>query len=481
MVDSSRRTSSEPDGDGLDIEALEKSNLHFSCTAIVHDSDQSLVLVRRTRGKREYVPQTTTKLRNSLLFAVGLLELANAGDFPANVWNEDPLPRFAIILMAFGGTLALSMLYFVVKDSRLSWKNICGLKEERRYLHAQRQHYQAQGDKEMIRCIDCYLLVNFRELGTEIVDRFGMDMLLGFGALLVAPGTYIAIAGANPKIHLASDLMTGYIGNTPCAIYGLFNLAWSGYVWKRARQHRTENSHAPTPRWAGFRHRLNTRTRHIQIHSTANGITGIVAGAASLATATQWWAYIVLVPCLISSALLNLFWRRQLGYDRPFVRNIQESFITEDTLIDSLRYTEGRRTMLSQLPEGQEAVAALFQGTCLQKSDSLESSSSAFQSLLVFIISHQLFDDFCVRLLAHCPLRERLYPTSPDPLLVDAPELIHMYDQLYREQQSGQDGGSRLADQLLEIARSVVNEKARMHFVYTQRWQLEAIGYMALL
>ena len=55
-----------------------------------------------------------TRLRNNLLMAVGFLELANAGDFAANVWNQVPPPKYAVALMVVGGTGALSIIYFAI-------------------------------------------------------------------------------------------------------------------------------------------------------------------------------------------------------------------------------------------------------------------------------------------------------------------------------------------------------------------------------
>jgi hypothetical protein len=48
-------------------------------------------------------------------------------------------------------------------------------------------------------------------MGTELVDLIGMDIVMGFGAVLVGIGTCMAIGGANPGVFPASDLMSGYI------------------------------------------------------------------------------------------------------------------------------------------------------------------------------------------------------------------------------------------------------------------------------
>ncbi|KAF4617092.1 hypothetical protein G7Y89_g15056 [Cudoniella acicularis] len=87
-----------------------------------------------TRHKGRYILAKQYRLKNSLLAGVGFLELANAGDFAANVWNEIPVPIFAVVLMAIGGTLALALSFSAFQDAILSRRNILLLRDERRYL-----------------------------------------------------------------------------------------------------------------------------------------------------------------------------------------------------------------------------------------------------------------------------------------------------------------------------------------------------------
>lgn len=60
------------------------------------------------RGKKGWTPKDQFRLKNSLLAGVGLLELANAGDFAANVWNEIPVPHFAMALSILSLTVSAS-------------------------------------------------------------------------------------------------------------------------------------------------------------------------------------------------------------------------------------------------------------------------------------------------------------------------------------------------------------------------------------
>jgi len=97
----------------------------------------SVTFVRRG-GRYCTAKQTNPKC---LLAAVGILELANTGDFAANIWNQVPVPHYAVALMALSGTLALSVSYFALKDAQLSWRNLLFLHEERRYLRTQKHRY----------------------------------------------------------------------------------------------------------------------------------------------------------------------------------------------------------------------------------------------------------------------------------------------------------------------------------------------------
>jgi hypothetical protein len=154
-----------------------------------------VVLVRR--GGR-FCLLHQQQFKNSLLASVGYLELANAADFAANVWNQIPVPKFAAVLMGIGGTLALGMVLVAIYDFRLSWTNVKLLRAERDHLQRLRQDHSR--NTELGPLIDSRLGVGLREIGTEVIDRIVMDVLMGFGSLLVGVGTLMAIGGANPHV-----------------------------------------------------------------------------------------------------------------------------------------------------------------------------------------------------------------------------------------------------------------------------------------
>ncbi|GLB04702.1 hypothetical protein AtubIFM57258_010721 [Aspergillus tubingensis] len=321
---------------------------------------------QKSRRKHNYNFQLSHQplFRNSLLAGVGFLELANAADFAANVWNQIPVPKYAMVFMAIGGPIALLITLVAARDFYLSYTNMQLLLKERRYLRelldsittttttttqnttpntttTTTTHTQA----ELL--LRSRLSVNFRELGTEIVDRILMDALMGFGALLVGTGTIMAIFGANHHVYVASNLLSGYIGNGLAAVFGLVNAIWSGYLvgrfqvcWRSCQNitntstststttTREGNNNNPNPgdeedigieEVRMYHHPLKLRFRSLQFHALVNGINGLVAGAASMVTATMWYGYVVLVPCIVSLIACNWFWRVRVGYDRPLL------------------------------------------------------------------------------------------------------------------------------------------------------------------
>lgn len=367
--------------------------------------------------------------------------------------------------MALGGTTALCFIYFSIKDGRRSWANVRALREERRYLVTQRTTALRLGDgnANMVRTIDCFLDMNTRELGTELVDRIGMDTLLGASALVVGTGTLMAMTGDHDSaLFAASNLLTGYVGNTPCAIYGVANLLWSSYVWARARkQQRAALKYvAGSTRMSQM---LRNRTSSIQMHAALNGITGIVAGMAALVTATMWWGYVVLVPCVVTSGIVNLFWRRRVGYERPLVVD-QITSIDQDAVLEALQYANSCR---ERIVHGREAESRDAFTTLVSHSD----TNSLLRALDV-IRKNNLFEDYCLCLLQDEEIARRLQPAHShshshsvmdDRATVDWRQLLVTGDEDCRRA-------------LLKIARDLINQRVLRSFVYQERHLLEVLG-----
>ncbi|RDL35881.1 uncharacterized protein BP5553_06493 [Venustampulla echinocandica] len=400
--------------------------------------------------KLQYQPTKQYRLHNSMLAGVGFLELANVGDFAANVWNEIPIPIYAAVLMGVGGTLALAISVFAVRDAILSSRNIALLRKERYHLRTQREALAAGVEitSTCARGIEMQLDVNFRELGTELVDRFGMDITMGFGAVMVGVGTLMALGGENPLVFHASNLLSGYIGNSPAALYGLLNGIWSFYVLRRAMRHGA--AAAKEVPEEGVLVVVKRRLRRVRTHAVINGLTGIVAGAASMVTATYWYGYPVLVPCILSAIFCNYIWRTRIGYDRPLT--IKGPDLDKASLLEDLTHAISLQQVLAEGPA--QPLARLVP------------SPKSITSVVDFIQSNDLFEDFCHRLLqdesfARAVLGPPANENENEELILEPSRLLADKTHFPR---------------LTEIAETTVREMGLTRFKYSERYLVEALG-----
>ncbi|CAG8910167.1 unnamed protein product [Penicillium egyptiacum] len=389
------------------------------------------------------------QFKNSLLAGVGYLELANAGDFAANVWNQVPVPKFAAVLMGIGGVLALGMMLVAIHDFRLSWINIKLLRAERDQLQRLRQYHAK--NTELAKLLDSRLGVGVREIGTEVIDRMLMDALMGFGSLLVGVGTLMAIGGANPRVFKASNLLSGYIGNGLAAGFGLVNAVWSGSLFYRFHVHDAAAfAHEPSD---DIRRRLHTRFRRFQWHAGVNGITGLIAGAASMVTAERWWGYVVLIPCIISFILCNYFWRKKLGYDRALLGDTSPTEIQVTSLIEDLQYVIVMQRALAD-PEHSVPQAIV-------QTDSLD-------SILRFIVRENMLETYCESLARDKTTRHLLaaFPslnTSPGQITISLDTLVRLPPSHIRL--------------ILEHAKKFLRTTGVCVFTYRERYLLELLGH----
>ncbi|KAL4862270.1 hypothetical protein BDV12DRAFT_190537 [Aspergillus spectabilis] len=316
-----------------------------SCDTPTSSTERTAVTLEKSARGR-YRSLDHAKLRNNLLAGVGFLELANAGDFAANVWNEIPVPRHAIVLMAIGGPIALLVSLVVARDFYLSWQNLSLLYAERNGL----------------------------QLGTEIIDRMLMDAFLGFGALLVGSGTIMAIWGADHRVFEVSNLLSGFVGNSCAAIYGVINACWSTYLVYRFQLRYDACLSDPTVGTQGIK--IRRRFRSFQWHAGINGINGLVAGMASMVTAR-----------------INLFWKTKLGYDRPIRMNFMENTpigekTGDDACCDML-------DALSSVEAAKDRLQDIAQAGTLDTTITFVVDNNMFQPLCVWIArkwpGHQLF------------------------------------------------------------------------------------------
>ncbi|KAK6840299.1 hypothetical protein PG995_016053 [Apiospora arundinis] len=372
-------------------------------TATETETETAVPLVL-SRNSNAYVVDTRTRRLNDLMFFIGWLEFFNALDFPANVFNQRPVPAYAVGLMITGGLLILVASCVAFWDLRKSWHNVQLLWRERAHLHTQLDGAQAQkGDEEAeLRAlhIKAWIWVNRGELGWEFIDRAMMDAIGGFGGILVGVGTLIAPAGANPRIFIASNLLSGYVGNGFLAFYGLINACWAAYLFYQG-----------SARWDAVENRLKDplilkRARQCfwnhQVYAAVYGVTVLVTSAGSLISATMWWGYIILIPCIATSVFGNVLWRKRVGYDRvvfPFKPMRCPDIMDEIICVISVQ---------TQVREGH--CAALL-------------SRYSRSQLLEFLTDHDMLEDVCLELTRDPVLIKTLLRSSPERIRWDQSNL----------------------------------------------------------
>jgi hypothetical protein len=405
-------------------------------------------------NKGVYKPVLQSRLRNNLLASVGFLEFGNATDFAANVWNTIPVPIYAAVLMGLGGTVAIILSFFALKDGILSWRNVAILREERRMLIRRDEGLSGKegdieiGEAERTAEVDAMRLdVCRRELGSEIIDRFSMDSLMGFGAFIVGLGTLLAIGGANPHIYRASNLLSGYIGNSPGLLWGLCNTIWSGFVFKRARQHRTLGLAILESRVV--KDHLRSRVRLMQMHSLMLGFATLLSGAGGMVTVTRWWGYVMLIPCVIANVYGNFLWRRKIGYERPLAQ-IGEKMWARDDIVRELEWAIEVRQRLGD--EGDVKIE-----------DLMESEEVDVHMVVDFVIRCDLFEDFCCKLLRDKTFVTSVEGDSKNDLAMITPRTVLAT-------------GPTLSQLLLSTAQRSLHEKGRLQLSWKERYLLEMLG-----
>ncbi|CAG9939940.1 unnamed protein product [Clonostachys rosea f. rosea IK726] len=401
---------------------------------------ERVTTVRLIKRGKHIAPSPKARLRNSLLGTLGLLELANAADFAANVWNDIPVPTYVIVLMACGGALALALTVPAIIDAKRSWNNICFLREHRRRLRKEMR--ERLGDSLPSHDIDAIRDVLHRETGSECINRFGMNVVMGAGALIIGVGTIMAIWGANHSVWLASNILSGYLGNAPVAVYGLVNSVWCVHLFRTAQKHKR----VTTERLEGHPvlDQLHRRFLSTQIYATASGLTTLLGGVGGMMTPTLWMGYVVLIPVIISSFACSFWWKKRLAYNRPFTGHTLG--LEESSIILELEHIVKVQT---KLVAGKGVDQIINDPHCLV-------------TLLDFIAQNDMFEDFVISLAGDQTISDALFTLSPGPLEVTKTALLEMPPKLHPA--------------VVDCARTYINSDSFQRLVYRERYLCDLLG-----
>jgi len=138
------------------------------------------------------------------------------------------------------------------------------------------------------------------------------------------------------------------------------------------------------------------------------GIAGFIVGMASLVSATMWWGYVIMAPCLVITLYSNLVFRRKICYSRVTIQ--------EMPLVDL-------ESLLSQL-NGIISIRRILTGAGSASLTHLNAKPMTFASALEFILRHGLFGDFCMRLIQDPALVTMLFGDATDELIIDSKDLL---------------------------------------------------------
>ncbi|KAF5005283.1 hypothetical protein FDECE_8269 [Fusarium decemcellulare] len=398
--------------------------------------------VTLAKNKSRWSCVDSPRLRNNLFGAVGFLELANAGDFAANVWNDTPVPIYAIVFMAIGGFSALVLSICAFADSKHAWRNITFLRQQRKLFEDEKRRRVA--DSEQSHDVDVLLEITIRELRIEIINRWAMDILMGGGAVLISVGTFMAIGGANRRVWLASNILSGYLGNAPIALFGLISSTWAVIIWMKMRSHKA----AATEKLQGspVLAMLQRRCFAVQVFYAINGTATILGGVGSMLTAERWWGYVILIPVIISSLFCNVWWRKRVGYDRPYIPAPPP--LSTDGLIQALELTAQIRRAIQDGP-----------GASLEQ---IIGGPAALEDVLAFFVKHDLFEQFCLCMVKDKRTRGILGDVGAARVELGVSKILAL-PELHHEL-------------ILGVAEHFLRDQGQRHFLHRERFMIEVLG-----
>ncbi|OBS25222.1 hypothetical protein FPOA_05755 [Fusarium poae] len=374
------------------------------------------------------------RLRNNLFAAVGFLELANAGDFAANVWNDVPVPIYAIVFMAIGGSSAFVLSICAFFDSRKAWRNIKFLKQQKQLLKTEEASLSR----------DVFVEITTRELRIEVINRWLMDLLMGGGAMLISIGTFMAIGGANPDVWLASNILSGYLGNAPIALFGLLSSIWAAMVVSKMNSHRgaarKELQGSPTLRV------LKDRCFNVQVFFVLNGASNILGGVGSMLTAERWWGYVILIPVIISSIFCNIWWRHRVGYDRPYISTLPG--INLEIITETIEAT-------SQLRQDIQNDAGI-------NLEHIFGDSVTLKEVLELFVKHDLFEQFSLRLVTNKHVRHLFVNNEVTSVQASVDGILAVAVEHHAT--------------IIRIALTFLKKHGPKHLLHRERFLLEVLG-----
>jgi hypothetical protein len=271
-----------------------------------------------------------------------MFELDNFGDIGATPLFSTPLSPVALGIIPLGGLASLLLgTRPALQDVTAGLRNLRALRSEKEQIQSRLQAVRAalQGDcvpPEQHSCsrlslrrewltLQSRLAICTQETRAERVDRVISGALVAPGSVLTGLGTFITpgfIFSANSSsAALVANLFTGFVGNSPIALYSVVNAAYNARNAYHAHQRLLRLQQVSlNPLWndpvTNIDGMLQHRQRLIRNNSACKAVSALGIGAGGLLTAFSPIGYAVLLPFAVGRASTEYVAHRKLGYSR---------------------------------------------------------------------------------------------------------------------------------------------------------------------
>ncbi|MCY9698473.1 hypothetical protein M5X19_37420, partial [Paenibacillus alginolyticus] len=132
-------------------------------------------------------------------------------------------------------------------------------------------------------------------------------------------------------------------------------------------------------------------------------------------TATQWWAYVILIPVIVLSFTCNWFWRTRLDYSHDDMRQMPDMDV--EKLSKALRFAAEARTGLARNAELAERDLVLQAATLPQALDLIDTSG--------------LLEAFCINVVSDSRLCYALCDPNAEQVEVSLADIAALPDTLH--------------------------------------------------
>ncbi|KAJ4152289.1 hypothetical protein NW754_004084 [Fusarium falciforme] len=198
---------------------------------------------------------------------------------------------------------------------------------------------------------------------------------------------------------------------------------------------------------------IKRRCFNLQLFYVVNGIATILGGVGSMLTAERWWGYVILIPVIMSSLFCNVWWRKRVGYDRPWIAD--PAPMNTNGLVHALESTAQIRRAFQNGP-----------GTILPRIVG-GLPSPAFPEVLDFMVKHDLFEKFCLYLVNNVHVAHVLGLQKSTRLELDVSRILEIPDIHH--------------PQLVGLAEEFLRDEGARHFQTRERFMIEILGTHLIL